>query len=224
MRGKRWCILAVGAALALATTASAEEVIYFANGTYMKIFSHEIQGDMVKVRLDGSGSIAFPSRMVDKIENASGIVYGGPANPVYANQIVARPPGTEAPPSSTPVVGVRSAEARAEDPDTIAAARRATTYRATTMKPMSGRQAENEYIDGSIAATRGPGPSGSVRLGNHYVIGSGSRLSSPFKPMRLAVKPGIVPEESSPADGTSPPEANPVLDPGAPSEGAPPNQ
>ncbi len=224
MRSKGWCILVVGAALALATTASADEVIYFTNGTYMKIVSHEVQGDMVKVRLDGSASIAFPSRMIDKIEGSSGIVFGGPASSVYANQIVARAPGTEGQPSSQAVVGVRSREDREEDPDTIAAVQRAAAYRSTAMMPMSGRRAEGQYIDGSIAATRGAGPSGSTRLGNHYVIGTGSQSKSPFKPMRFAMKPGIPAAENPPEEGSFPPEQNPVMHPNAPTGDAPPNE
>ena len=223
MRAK-WCVLAIGISLAVVTVASAEEVIYFSNGTYMKIYSHEVQGDMIKVRLDGTASMAFPIRMVDKIENASGIVYGGPTNPVYPNQIVPQQPraDTPYPVSSAAVVGVRSNEAREADPDT--AARRAAASRMQAGGPLSGQAFDNQYPDG-IASTIGPGPSGTMRLGNHYVVGTNfnsvSGRPAPFKPARLGIKPGV---SQDPGPGGAPPEERPPQDSADSSGDAPPNQ
>jgi len=224
MKGNRWWILAVGAALAFATSASAEEVVYFSNGTYMKVVSHEVRGDMVKVQLDGSGSIAFPARMIDKIESGSGVVFGGPTSGIFANQAAPRMAGAAlGPPPGQTVVGVRSAEARQEDPDTIAAAKRAAEYRSTAMMPMSGRRAEMQYDDGTIAATRGAGPSGSQRLGNHFVVNPSSQNRGVFKPVRLQMKTGTAPVDAPQPDESAPPDADPAPDPGAQSGEAPPN-
>ena len=57
----------------VASAARADEIIYFTNGTYMKILAHEVKGDMIKVQMDGNGSMGFPTRMVDKIEKDMGI-------------------------------------------------------------------------------------------------------------------------------------------------------
>ena len=55
-------------------SASAEEVIYFTNGTVMPIRSHKIEGDTIKVDLGDNGFMAFPSSVVEKIEEAADVV------------------------------------------------------------------------------------------------------------------------------------------------------
>jgi hypothetical protein len=52
------------------SAALAEEVIYFTNGTVMAIRSHKVEGDTIKVDLGDNGFMAFPSNVVDRIEQA----------------------------------------------------------------------------------------------------------------------------------------------------------
>ena len=75
-------------AVLLATAASADEVIYFTNGTSLPIRSHRIEKDMISVDLGTDARMGFPVYMVDKIESAGRKVY---LNPTYhpSNQAVA---------------------------------------------------------------------------------------------------------------------------------------
>ncbi len=225
MRAK-WCILVLGVCIGSATVASAEEIIYFTSGGYMKIYSHELQGDMVKVRLDGEASMAFPSKLVEKIENSSGIVYGGPTNPVYPNQIVPRAPGAEPPyPVGPACVGVGSMQAREEDPDTLA--RRAAAAKIQTGGAMNGRAAEGQFLDGRIGMPVGGAPDGTMRVGNHLVTPSpGARL--PFQPAKFAMKPGagqsVGPLGQPPPQQYPPPPQNPPQGSTDPNAENPPNQ
>jgi hypothetical protein len=73
MRPKRF-ILPVVLLLTLSGTALAEEIIYFANGTSMPIRRHEIKGDMIHVDLGSEAFMAFPVRMIEKIEAAGASV------------------------------------------------------------------------------------------------------------------------------------------------------
>jgi len=67
-------ILAVLPLLLLAGVVSADEVIYFTNGTSMAIHSHEVKDDMIHVDLGSKAIMAFPMRMVEKVESAGKIV------------------------------------------------------------------------------------------------------------------------------------------------------
>lgn len=71
--------------LGAATSVTAEEIIYFANGTSMPVQSHRVEKDMISVELGAGSRMAFPVSMVDKIEAAGRDVY---LNPTYhpANQ------------------------------------------------------------------------------------------------------------------------------------------
>jgi hypothetical protein len=51
--------------------ARADEVIHFKNGTYLAIRAHEVKGDMVYVTLAADAVMAFPMKMVDRIEPAT---------------------------------------------------------------------------------------------------------------------------------------------------------
>jgi len=73
MRNKGFVIAILLMAFA-AGFASAEEVIYFTNGTAMPIRSHKVEGDQIKVDLGDNGFMAFPSSVVEKIEKAPGVV------------------------------------------------------------------------------------------------------------------------------------------------------
>lgn len=185
------CMLAIGILSLLATAARADEIIYFTNGTYMKILAHELKGDMLKVVMDGNGSMGFPTKMVDKIESGGGIVYGGPAGAgsIFPNQMA---PGLQ----SELVVGARSAAARDADPDIMA--RRAQASRMQPTELLSGRQAQAQFDDGKIMSNSAPGPSGTQRMGNHLVVGSAfSGHSLPFKPGKLQIKPEAAPPPSA---------------------------
>jgi hypothetical protein len=73
MRNKGFVIAILLMAFA-AGSASAEEVIYFTNGTEMPIRSHKVEGDQIKVDLGDNGFMAFPKSVVEKIESAPGVM------------------------------------------------------------------------------------------------------------------------------------------------------
>ena len=199
MRAQRFSVVAA-IFLAWATLASAEEVIYFTNGTYMKIVAHEIKGEMIKVHLDGSATMAFPARMVDKIEGASGIVFGAPANPVYPNQIVPGSPNPEPyAVNSGAVVGVRSPEAEAQYPNKLQ----------KTAEPAARAEFDPAGMDDTILGARLPGPSGTMRMGNRYVVGQDGTMSTKgrFVPQKFGMKggAGTVEVEKPASDPANPP-------------------
>jgi hypothetical protein len=71
MLGARRFLLALIVVVAAATgLAQAEEIIYFTNGTSMPIRDHEVRGDMIHVDLGDDAFMAFPMRMVDRVEKA----------------------------------------------------------------------------------------------------------------------------------------------------------
>lgn len=176
MRAKH-CVLAISILLLLTTAARADEIIYFTNGTHMKILGHDVRGDMIKVVMDGNGSMGFPTRMVDRIENGGGIVYGGPEASVQPNQMV---PGVR-----SEVVGNRSQQAIEADPDT--ALRRAQASRMQPTELLSGQQAQSQFLDGRILDNRAPAPAGTRRVGNHLTLGTGGR-EVPFVPQRMQLR------------------------------------
>lgn len=60
----------LGAFLIAVAPASAEEILFFTNGTSMPIRQHVIRGAMVHVDLGSDGFIAFPGALVLRIEKA----------------------------------------------------------------------------------------------------------------------------------------------------------
>lgn len=65
-------LLILSALLAVAATqVSAEEVVYFNNGTSMPIRSHTIENGMVHVDLGDNGFMAFPEYMVERIDGST---------------------------------------------------------------------------------------------------------------------------------------------------------
>ncbi len=108
--------LALVVALGAASTATADEVIYFTNGTTMTIASHRVEKDMIYVDLGSNSRMAFPVSMVDRVETGSGsVVLNAAFHP--ANQALpgAAGGGSSAPagPVSYPVSGEGNAPARA---------------------------------------------------------------------------------------------------------------
>jgi hypothetical protein len=107
MRRMNLIISGVGLALILfAGAASAEEIVFFANGSTMPIRAHEIHGEMLHVDLGSDGFMAFPLYMVDKIEKAGQNVILKPSH-TPGNQILATTGGTDAR-GSRPVRGTTS--------------------------------------------------------------------------------------------------------------------
>jgi hypothetical protein len=110
---------------------------------------------------------------------------------------------------STAVVGVRSREAKERDPDTIL--RQAMAGRQVPDRLLSGRQAESQFPDGTIAASmRQPGPPGTVRVGNHLSIATNkSGQATPFQPARFGMKRGVS-KGAKPVEGSQqPPQSQP---------------
>ena len=60
----------VGVLLIAVLPASAEEIVFFTNGTSMPIKEHVVRGAMVHVDLGSDGFIAFPAAMILRIERA----------------------------------------------------------------------------------------------------------------------------------------------------------
>lgn len=80
---KPFRVLLIGlAALGLAAPASADEIIYFTNGTSMPVRAHTLEKDMIRVDLGNNSFIAFPLELVEKVEAAGrGVAsIGGPKN------------------------------------------------------------------------------------------------------------------------------------------------
>jgi hypothetical protein len=77
--------LAFATCLTLSLAARADEILFFTNGTTMPIRSHRIEKGMIHVELSAKSEMAFPSSMVDRIEQSGRAVYGTGAT---ANQAV----------------------------------------------------------------------------------------------------------------------------------------
>lgn len=63
--------------------ASAEEIIFFTNGTSMPVAGHSIEGEMIRADLGDDGWLGFPRAQVERIEVAGREVFpndSGPAN------------------------------------------------------------------------------------------------------------------------------------------------
>jgi hypothetical protein len=186
-------VVFLGILAALSPAPKADEVVHFTNGTYMRILSHEILGDMVRVRLDGAASLTFPSRQVERIEGFYGVVYNGPESKVQANQALPGPahsgPDTPYPVRVDPALATRG---RSDAP-------RPVDPQSTGVSPSPS------FADGSIMATRRAGPTGTERLGNRIVVDSGK--GAPFRPVPFQAKPGF--ERSGNASSSTAPESAP---------------
>jgi hypothetical protein len=187
-------LVAAVASLVLVTWVRADQVVYFKNGTYMRVQGHEVQGEMVRVRLDASASMAFPSRMIDKIEDGHGVVFGTPSQ-VQANQAVPGPPRSESPSypvTGNPAIANRARSDRAKVSD-------APPAEAGIAVPDVGSDDASTMM-GSIRS----GPSGSTQIGNRYQIDTGKGPGkSNFVPATLQMKSsGVVstpPQQQQPS-------------------------
>ncbi len=73
--------------VAAAWTASADEILYFKNGTTMPVRGHRVDGATVHVDLN-SGAIAFPVEMIERIERAGKDVFVDPSGKTRANRVL----------------------------------------------------------------------------------------------------------------------------------------
>jgi hypothetical protein len=74
--------------LAAGSAAVADDVVHFANGTFMKVQSYVVDGDMIKVTLGPGATMSFPTTLVESIERSGRTVYpqtpAGPSNVVVS--------------------------------------------------------------------------------------------------------------------------------------------
>ena len=92
MFSKMGTALFLGAALGAVSSARADEVVHFTNGTSMPILGHKVEKDMISVDLGSNASMSFPLSMVESVENAGrNVLTGDPYHP--SNQATAGVPG-----------------------------------------------------------------------------------------------------------------------------------
>jgi hypothetical protein len=136
---------------------------------------------MVRVRLDASASMAFPSRMIEKIEDGHGVVFGTPSQ-VQANQAVPGPPRSDV--SSYPVTGNPAIANRA----------RSDRAKVSDAPPVESTLAAPDVSNDDASTVMGSirsGPSGSTQIGNRYQLDGGRGPGQkPFVPTTLQMKSG----------------------------------
>jgi hypothetical protein len=185
--------------LCLTGPALAEEVIYFTNGTSMAIRSHALQGEMIHVDLGSDSFMAFPLRMVEKIEQAGKAIALRPSFSGGTNVITSRVPD---PGGSYPVKGSYPGHRgkNAEDLPRIISAdemeKRGGNIGLEVHRPMQGHEAENRRAlgvtrRGNAVGLSGGGANGEVlgtrKLGTRNIIGGDSHRSGPNgKPLPAA--------------------------------------
>lgn len=203
-------LLLCGLMLCLPTLTRADEVVYFTNGTYMHVLSHEVKGDMVRVRLDGDAAVAFPSRLIEKIEGTYGVVFTKPSS-LQANQAAPSPQAANA---DTPYpVGVNPAIASRSSTPVGQPQRQPVNTGGT----MGGEAQNHNYAEDTIMGSQRAGPSGSRTLGNKIVVDSGKRPGgrSTFTPSPFQAKPGMMgrPDSGLPSSPFPPPMNHNTQDP-----------
>jgi hypothetical protein len=179
--------------LILPGSASAEEIIYFANGTSMPIRSHEIKGEMIHVDLGSESFMAFPLRMVEKIEAAGKEVMLKPSFSGGANVMAS---GVPDPSGNYPVRGSHPGyHAQGKGPQII---RREDVNNARNgdtgvqvHNPAIGHSGQNRRGLGVAARTKEigiPNPGngdllGTSKVGGRNVIGPDNRTGPDGKPL-----------------------------------------
>ncbi len=195
--------LAMGVCFISFSTAIADEIVHFANGTFLRVQRHEIKGEMVHVFLDANATMAFPVRLIDKIESGQSVVFGAPQSQTQVNQVIARtpspPPANPNDPYSTPVVGNPAFAVRNDDGQSKGSDRMtAPVYGGPRM--LSGSGAEKSFPDSSIMAGRARGPAGSLLSGDKVVLPGKSSFRSPVP---LTQRPGVTKPEPEPSGDSS---------------------
>lgn len=195
MRKRTWLALA-GTMFFGASAALAGELVYFANGTFLKIESHEIKGDMVQVQLDPSSKLAFPARLIDRIEGNQGVVWGSGSTAVAKNQAL---PGTQLPPQSDGLQrGVNPGSKKNWTPEP-GSGLHATQKSVQTGFGMSGNAGEKVYLDGVILGSATTGPDGAKMIGNRVIVNPDIQTSIGRKPVRFqAQNPQVIPQPEPP--------------------------
>jgi hypothetical protein len=166
-----------------AGTATAEEVIYFANGTSMPIRSHKIVGEMIHVDLGGDSAIAFPLSQVDKIEAAGKDVLLQPSSSI-GNRIVSgvrpgsggsHPVGGQVPSRHSKSDNILPVQRAADDPKVDVDASGVAVYRPFGDSNQAGKRRVGAAGHQRVtmgSPTISEGRPGSRRLGNRHVIGA----------------------------------------------------
>jgi len=198
MRLKRFILPAL-LLLCLTGPALAEEIIYFTNGTSMAIRGHDVKGEMIHVDLGSEAFMAFPLRMVEKIEAAGKEIALSPSFSGGTNIMTARRPD---PSGNYPVRGSysghrgKNADAlpRIINPDEIN--EMDGNIGLQVRRPMKGHEAANRRALGvtsrnSAVGMSGGGEGGGVlgtrKVGTRNVIGGDSRRRDPSgKPLPAA--------------------------------------
>ena len=62
-------------ALAASSVAMADDIVHFANGTFMKVQGYTVEGDMVKVTLGPGATMSFPRTLVESIERSGRTIW-----------------------------------------------------------------------------------------------------------------------------------------------------
>lgn len=181
-----WTVLFFVLGALAAPAARADEMVYFTNGTYMRVQSHEIQGETVRLRIDGSAMLAFPARMVERIEGTYGVVFEAGAARSQPNQALPGPARTTS--DTAYPVGANPALISRGRPD---APQQRVDPTGRTGWAMSGRGADASFEDGSIMAARRSGPMGTTQLGNRLVVDPGNvpGQRSNFRPVPFQARP-----------------------------------
>ena len=217
------------------TPAVADEVVYFTNGTYLLVTTHQVEKEMISVDLGGNSKMAFPLQMVDKIESAGRSVY---LNPIYypANQAVAGSVGGQVSNQGVyPVTGAGSVPSRLRTPypttgTGVPANGGLDMQQAAGYNPSGYRFAP----EGEIMADRSAAQMRALRGGTplpqapQSLTGAEGRKANL---VRVAQRPGIAPVVGGPAPdpqngGGAPPTQNPMVDPPAdpPPQNPPPGE
>ncbi len=224
--------LSVGAILV--TPAVADEVVYFTNGTYLLVTTHQVEKEMISVDLGGNSKMAFPLQMVDKIESAGRSVY---LNPTYypANQAVAGSVGGQVSNQGLyPVSGAGAVPSRLRTPypstgTGVPANGGLDAQQAVGYNPGGYRSAPGEDVaDRSAAEMRAFQGGVPIPQAPQSLSGPAGRKASL---VRMSQRPGITPvypppPTDPPNGGGTPPSQNPVTDPPAdpPSQNPPPGE
>lgn len=78
MRCLRAAVLLVAGLLLASTAVSAEEVVRFHDGRYLKVESHSTTDRSIRFDFAGGGFVRIPTRRVDVIDRNGRIVFVGP--------------------------------------------------------------------------------------------------------------------------------------------------
>lgn len=199
-----------------APIALADEVVYFTNGTFMRVLTHTVDGEMIRVTLEASASMAFPAHMVEKIESAGMRLYPLSATP-QANQAFPGPPRVAAIDAPYPVTGEAQVPKRHrnETPPVAKEADPSTIYR--------GGWANKEPSSGDPTGIRKFNvPPGTKQVGMQIQLDEGRPHNRPRTPGRLTMKEAGADQAPAPTpadQGETPPvEPDPPEEPSEPEE------